>query len=120
MTSFVKKHRVVIVSVFLCLFSLYLVSTPRSGTGGEIIVRKTVLFFAVPLEGAVNAVRKTAKDAWSGYIFLVGVKKENDELKTSVGLLAEENFKLREALASKIRIETLEDFGREHRLESVS
>ncbi|HZX36289.1 MAG TPA: rod shape-determining protein MreC [Thermodesulfobacteriota bacterium] len=119
MTSFVKKHRVVIVSVLLCLFSLYLVSTPRSGTGGEIIVRKVVLFFAVPLELSVNAVQKTAKDAWNGYIFLVNVKKENDELKNSLNSLAEENNKLREELALKTRIETLEDFGAGLRLKSV-
>ena len=119
MTSFVKKHRVIIVSVLLGLFSLYLVSTPRSGTGGEIIVRKVVLFFAVPLQSAVNAVQKTAKDAWNGYIFLVNVKKENDELKNSLGYIKEENNKLREELALKTRIETLEDFGAEHQLKSV-
>ncbi|MFZ3071925.1 MAG: rod shape-determining protein MreC [Thermodesulfobacteriota bacterium] len=120
MTSFVKKHRVVIVSVLLCLFSLYLVSTPRSGTGGEIIVRKAVLFFAVPLKSAVNAVRETAKNTWTGYIFLVNVKKENDELKSSLGYIKEENNTLRETLALRIRIKTLEDFGSEHRLKGVT
>ena len=119
MTSFVKKHRVVIVSILLCLFSLYLVSTPRSGTGGEIIVRKAVLFFAVPVQNAINAVRGTIRNTWDGYIFLVSVKKENDELKNSLGSLAEENNKLREELALKARIETLEDFGAEHQLKGV-
>jgi rod shape-determining protein MreC len=63
-----------------------------------------VLDVAVPVQRAVALPVDLAREAWTNYVSLVGVREDNDVLRQSLALLREENLQLREALVASGRL----------------
>lgn len=107
MTSLLKRHQILLASLLLCLFSLHLASTDIRGTGGAVLVRGLLDLTVVPVQSAILRTQKTFKEAWQGYVSLVGVREENEELKRDLTRLFEENNRLKEELWLNMRLKEL-------------
>ncbi len=96
MVSFLKRYRLIITSVFLCLFALHTASTNIKGIGGTAITGRLVFLVTVPVQSGIIYVVEGINGAWSSYLYLVNVKKENYSLKSDIAKLKEENNRLKE------------------------
>jgi rod shape-determining protein MreC len=95
--SFLKKHQVSLVSLALALFSLHLALTDkREGVRGGLVVKNLLAASVSPLQRLVLGMHDAAAGVWDDYIFLIGIKKENDSLKNTIIALQAENDKLKE------------------------
>lgn len=65
------------------------------------------LELAVPLQKMVAAPLDLARDAWSGYVALVGLREQNEDLRSQVADLREQNLQLREALVASGRLQRI-------------
>ncbi|MBI5559650.1 MAG: rod shape-determining protein MreC [Deltaproteobacteria bacterium] len=113
MLSFVKRHQVILASIILSLFSLHLSSLVRKGTGGEVIVRAVLSAVTSPFERTLVRMETKVKGVWGGYIYLVGQRAENENLKKTIYTLTDENNKLKEELSLDSRMKELLKFKEE-------
>jgi len=113
MLSFVKRHRIIVASVIFCLLSLHLASNRKKGTGGEAIVRYSLSLAARPIQITLASVRSRVKGMWEGYIYLVGIKEENEALNKKMYALLEENNRLKEEIGLNERLRDLLKFKEE-------
>jgi rod shape-determining protein MreC len=120
MLSFVKRHRVIFVSLFFLIFSVYLVSSPKKGAGGEAIVKRALAGATSPLRRVFLGVRSYSTELFHNYIFLVGVRKNEQALKTVIDSLREENNALKEALAERDRLRELLSFKKDFPIRTVA
>jgi rod shape-determining protein MreC len=73
----------------------------------------SILDAAAPVQHAIARPFEAVRDTWDGYISLLHVKLQNDELEREVARLSEENLQLREALIASGRLQRIADM-REH------
>jgi len=106
-SSFVRRHLIIIVSVLLSLFSLHLALTARTAVRRGYITREILSAALTPVQRLVEAGRDGVKGVWSDYIALTGVRGENESLKRDLEALRNENNTLKEALALNARIKEL-------------
>ncbi|MFQ5901550.1 MAG: hypothetical protein ACE5IH_08350, partial [Thermodesulfobacteriota bacterium] len=85
-----------VVSIFLLLLSLQLISGNMRGEGGDKIIARLTMTIAATMHKPLSSASKGLKDIWGGYMYLVGLKEENEFLKKKIDLLNEENNRLRE------------------------
>jgi len=78
----------------------------KSQTG---ITESVVYRFFRPLEQAVSTLKTSVGDVWRNYVYLVGVKKENRELKEELRQLRREKGELLAREAENIRLKKLLD-----------
>jgi len=95
--------------------------------GGAILAATALLFFLrgsrgerwseIPLQTVIyptqNAIHTLADGTarlWSGYLSLVDARKESDRLRSEMGLLKEENRRLKEAIQRTTRLQVLLDY----------
>ncbi len=103
--SFLKKHHIALVSIFLALFSLHLALTDKKeGVRGGLIVKDLLTVAVSPLERLILGGYNSVAGVWNNYIYLTGVKEENDSLKNVVLSLQEENQKLKEEVRLNERL----------------
>ena len=62
---------------------------------------------AVPIQKAVSWPIDSMRNAWSNYLALVGVRAENERLRSEKAWLEEQNLQLREALVAGGRLERI-------------
>ncbi len=110
MLSFVKRHRIILAAIILCLFSLHLASSPRKGTGGEVIVRTALTVLTRPVQGLFLGIRGAIAGSWQDYVYLVNLKEDNNKLQSSINELLEENNRLTEELKLSARLKKLLEF----------
>ncbi len=110
MTSFVKKHRIIIAALVLCLLSLHLASTNMRSAGGAPLVKGLLESITTPVQSALLRTRETIRDVWERYINLVGLKEQNESLKKDAQALTEENNRLKEELWLTARLKELLEF----------
>jgi rod shape-determining protein MreC len=108
-SAFVKRNRIIIVSLMILLFSLHLVLTDEREVQRGALIKDILSVALSPIQnamlGAYNAVTGVVND----YVFLVALKKENDSLKNTVQSLTQENNRLVEETRLGERLkETLE------------
>ncbi len=107
MLSFIKRHQIILASTILCLFSLHMASADRKGTGGDALVKGLILTIARPLQSVSLSIQSSLADASENYLFLVGLKAENEKLKKRINALVEENNRLKEQFALNLRLKQL-------------
>jgi len=66
-----------------------------------------VLDVAVPVQKMVSLPLEAARDSWDDYVALVDVKSENEDLRSRLAELEEENLQLREALVASGRLQRI-------------
>lgn len=105
--SFLKKNQIVLASLLLALFSLHLALTDRKEVARGFILKEVLSVTVTPMQRLVLAASNGVAKVWSGYIFLAGVKEENDSLKSSISALHEENNRLKEEVSLNNRLRVL-------------
>ncbi len=78
----------------------------RGGAWTEVPLR-VILY---PMQNAVHAISDGAADLWFGYLSLVDVRKESERLRGEMGLLQEENRRLKETAQRTTRLQVLLDY----------
>ncbi|MEE9614267.1 MAG: rod shape-determining protein MreC [Thermodesulfobacteriota bacterium] len=119
MTAFLRRHQVILSATVLCLFSLHLTVTEKKGVGGAVLVKGVLAGLTSPLQSALLGVRSFVEDTWSGYLYLVGLREENETLKETVHALNEENNSLREELRLSAGLNYLMGFKRDYSLTTL-
>ncbi|MFQ5586958.1 MAG: rod shape-determining protein MreC, partial [Thermodesulfobacteriota bacterium] len=84
------------------------------------LVGRVVSFVATPVQSAITGMAQGVSTTWSGYIYLVGIKEENDKLKERVALLENENARLLEEVESARRVKELLGFKEKQSLPMVA
>lgn len=113
MTSFLKKHQLIITSVLLCLLALHITSRTTKGVGGTTITARIVSAVTSPIQAGITFTVEEIGTIWISYIYLVGVNKENKILQTDIARLKEENNQLKETLLLNERLTGLLSFKQE-------
>lgn len=94
----------------LGLLSLHLSFTSRRGVGGSVIVDEVLAAGAAPVQKALLRISGAAASVWDDYIYLVGLKRDNDALRRRVARLMEENNRLKEELRLNARLRRILSF----------
>jgi rod shape-determining protein MreC len=84
---FLKNYKIVIFIVIILSISLIMLSYNFKNAPNSGFVRKIVLEIAAPVQHVLNASARSVGDAWSRYIFLVGLEDENKNLKKKINEL---------------------------------
>lgn len=105
--SFFRRHRIVLVSLFLALFSLHLALTDRKSVERGSVVRAVLSVITTPLQNSIIGAYDAVAGTWGNYIYLVGLKAENDDLREEVLRLAEENNRLKEEVHLNDRLKEI-------------
>lgn len=108
--SFLKKYQIFIVSAALALFSLHLALTDKKEYARGYILKEILSYTVTPVQGLVLGVQDSIKGVWTDYVYLVGVKEENDHIRKTMYQLAEENRRLREEVKQGERLKELLEF----------
>jgi cell shape-determining protein MreC len=96
MNAFVKRHQIILLSIIFCLFSLHTALSEKKKVGGAAFIESTVSSIFTPLQTAFLGAYNIGSDTWNGYIFLVGLKEENDAQREKMLALIEENNRIKE------------------------
>jgi rod shape-determining protein MreC len=103
-------------SLVLCLFSLHLASTYRKGAGGAALVKGLLDLTVAPVQTAILSTKDSFEEMWQGYVYLVGLKEENEAvglkeeneaMRREIDSLVEENNKLKEEVWLTTRLKEL-------------
>jgi len=94
----------------LLVLHLALISLQVEDPGGTSLFRKCVLSAGAPLLSASAAVSRGAKHFWSGYIWLIGARAENERLRAAVRDLTLREQALGQMREQNARLARLLDF----------
>jgi rod shape-determining protein MreC len=113
--EFVRRHRILLTSATLLLVSLLLASASLRSPTHRDPVGHLVLDALAPFQVVFSGLGRSVGGVWSGYINLVGARRENQHLKERVaglesalvrlGELERENARLAEMLSLRGRFE---------------
>ena len=84
---FFKNYKTIIIIIVLLAAALIMLSYNFKKVSNSGFIRKIVLEVAAPVQNVLNASVKSVGDAWSRYIFLVGLEDENKNLKKKINEL---------------------------------
>jgi rod shape-determining protein MreC len=110
MASFLKRYKIVIVSLILAVFSLHLALTNEKGLERGAIARGFASVLISPVERSILGTYNAAEGLASDYIFLVGVKRANESLVSEVAVLKEEITRLKEEAGLASRLKEMLDY----------
>jgi len=101
------KYRRIIISFIITITALSIFLFNFRHTSEPGILRKVSLEIVSTLEKVITAPFKGIKDIWENYIFLVGLRAENKQLKEKNARAAAEIIKYREVYLEGIRLQNL-------------
>ena len=107
MSGFLSRYRNVTILSTLVVVSFFLFYLSARKENHMTPMQKGAVAIMAPFQKALTAVVDWASEGWNDYIYLVGVKKENIELKERINHLEMENARLNENLGQYARIERL-------------
>lgn len=119
LSSFFRRHQLVLVSLFLALFSLHLVLTDRKQVERGYVVREILSVVVSPIQNGMLGAYNYAAGVWDNYLFLVDLSEENDLLKSEIARLEAENNSLREAAHLATRLEEIVGYRDSNDLETT-
>ncbi len=108
--SFLKKNQIIIASLVLALFSLHLALTGRQEVERGFVLREILSRTVSPMQRLMLGIEDSVKGVWSGYIDLVNVREENEELKKALTLVTEDNLRLKEEINLNARLKTILEY----------
>ncbi len=118
--TFLRRHQITVVSVLLCLFSLHIYFTGKRGAGVWPLVNGAMGLVLPPVQELVIKAHKGVTGLWYDYLFLVGVRKENETLRRTLMDLIEENNRLREEIKLNSRLREVIDFKETTPLDTIA
>jgi rod shape-determining protein MreC len=118
-SAFVKRNRIVIVSLLILLFSLHLVLTDKRATHRGVLIKDILAVALSPVQNAMLGTYNAVSGVVNDYVFLVALKKENDSLKNTVQSLSQENNRLLEETRLGERLKETLDYKEDAPFETV-
>lgn len=109
MRDFLKRHRDGLMLSFLILSSLLVISHQTKDYSAMTYLKRGGIAVVAPFQTVVGGSFRAVSNLWNDYIFLLGVRSENKELRNEVHRLRGEAQFLREQL---FRTGRLDDFLR--------
>jgi len=107
MPSFFRKYQYFIILAFLVGLALIVSSSNLRDTSKTSFLRRAILdMYAPPLRAATFFFTGT-KRLWNNYVFLLNLRRENRQLRTSLDLLTEQNVQQKELLLENDRLRKL-------------
>ncbi|TAN62092.1 rod shape-determining protein MreC [bacterium] len=107
MTSFLKKHQIIIASALLLIFSLHLALTDKKEPARGALIKDILTAMASPIEKAAGGAQNGVIGIFENYVLLLNTKTENDSLKAALIAVQAENNKLREEVNLNARLKEL-------------
>jgi len=107
MFRFLAKYKSLLILAAIVFASLVWMTSQVRSPGRSSLLEKGVAAAAYPFVRAVDAFASTARGVWEGYIFMVGLARDNDRLTSDNGRLVLENTRLKEELARGRRLDAL-------------
>lgn len=107
MDSFFVKYKKIIVLLIFLLLLLVLMTTQAKRDKEPGLVENIVVYIISPIQRIVTYSTRGFQKIWSGYINLVGIRKENQRLKKEIQILKEDNNKINEAVLANKRLREL-------------
>ena len=89
--SFLSRYKDVIVCILALVIPFFFLKANLKEADRLNAVDRVLLTISTPIQWAATAVIETVGDVWSDYVFLVGVKEENDRLRFDNQRLRAEN-----------------------------
>lgn len=108
--SFFKKHQLIIISSLLALFSLHLALTDRKEIARGYVLNEILSVTLSPVQKAVLGAEDAVTGVWNDYMFLVGLKDENEYLTKALLSVKEENNRLKEEIKLNARLREIVDY----------
>lgn len=108
--NFLFRRSILPALILLLFIPLILVSLRVKGYPGVIFLDALFLEVTAPLQRGATSVYKKLGNVWKGYLYLVHVQKENEELKKKLAELQRENDQMREMVLSLERLRNLLQF----------
>lgn len=101
--------------VLLTLFSMVADRRVLAGIGRDRSFGSVLIELVVPVQKAVLFPVEATRDLWSRYVALVGLRAENERLRTRLAELEEQNLQYAEAIVASGHLQRIaemrEDFG---------
>lgn len=107
MADYLRRNRVLLTSCGLLLLSLLVVSTSVRSPDQRDLIARALLDGLAPLQLGLAGTRAGAREIWSGYVNLVGLRRENELLRERVASLEQQNVQLEELERTNERLEEL-------------
>ena len=104
MSSFSRKYQYIIIIAFLAGLALTVSSSNLKDTPPTSFLRRAILDIYAPPLRAMSFLFAGARHLWDDYIFLVHLRQENEQLRTSLDLLTERNVQMNELLLENERL----------------
>ncbi len=105
--DFLRRNRVLASALSLLLLSLLLLSISVRAKPYRDPLAEIVMLVFSPLQGAAQWVGRGVAGAWSGYVYLVGARVENEHLKRRVAELEADVIRLGELERGNARMAEL-------------
>jgi rod shape-determining protein MreC len=110
MLDFVRRNRIAITSGLLLLLSLLLLSSSSRSRQGLDPLARVALEVMRPLQVVVTTSLDALSGGWHTYVDLVGVRRENEQLRRQLAGLEEQLVRFAEAEQAQQRLAALLDF----------
>ena len=120
MNTFIKRKRILLLAIVLCLISLHLSISGSSQKEDGRLIDGLLSAVAYPFQKIFSGTYNGVSSVWNNYIYLIGLKETNDEQKDIILKLVEENNTLRESLHENQRLKDLLSLKEESSFETVA
>ena len=121
MRDFLRRIRLpLIFAALVIVTTFFMIGDQRAARGERADAPwplSALLEAAAPVQGAVRWPFERVREAWSRYVAVVDVGRDNDALRTRVVALEEENLQLREALVDGENLERVAAMRKEFEAE---
>jgi rod shape-determining protein MreC len=89
--SFLQRYRDIIVCILALAIPFFFLKANLRDSSQLNAVDRVILTVSTPVQWAATASAEVVGDIWSDYVYLVGVKEENDRLRFEIQRLRAEN-----------------------------
>jgi rod shape-determining protein MreC len=117
---FFRNYKTIIFIVILLAAILIVLSYNFKQKSPAGLVKKVVLEVAAPVQNILNASVKGVSDAWSRYLFLVGIEEENKNLKNKINDLKAQLILYQEGYLEAERLRNLLALRDNYKFQSVT
>jgi rod shape-determining protein MreC len=107
MFRFISKNKGILFLAVIVLASFLWMTSQVRGSGEGGLLQRAVSAAGYPVAKAIDKAAGAVKGVWRGYFYLVGLRDENTRLKEQSEKLSFENTRLRDMLASEMRVRDL-------------
>ncbi len=101
------RERAVAVALPLLLLQLVLLSLQIEGPSGTLLFKTWMLAAQAPAVAVASGITHTVRDVWRGYIWMVGVRAENERLREALRRLSLLNDSYEQVRLENLRLRRL-------------